>query len=129
MPNIKRLEELAQHLETGTLGHKVFDFATINGGFKNECGTNGCALGELPALYPNEWEWDCFGFVSLIQGGTDSPGEDAMIWFNVGREECNHLFYPDLQDVDTYGGSYLHADATRQDVASNIREFIKIKTT
>lgn len=54
---LDRLMKLAEHLESGTLGHDNFDFSAWNRGNRkeNNCGTNGCALGECPILFPKEW--------------------------------------------------------------------------
>jgi len=63
--NAARLLKLADHLESGKLGHKVFDFGVVNATlYQNHpqqvphgCGTHGCAMGELPILFPRSWGW------------------------------------------------------------------------
>lgn len=130
MANIKRLEELAVHLEEGVLGHEVFDFGTLNNA-NNRCGTAGCAIGECPILWPKYWEFSDKSTVKLIGrlGNSDSISSDSsMEWFDIDTDEENHLFYPNWQHPRKYGGKYLTTYATRQDVAANIRAFIKIKT-
>lgn len=58
-----RLLKLAAHLEKGKLGHKVFAFAYINANARglelkrNGCGTMGCAIGECPIAFPNDWRF------------------------------------------------------------------------
>ena len=53
--NKQNLLRLAAHLENGRPGgHEVFDFRFVHIGEPTEihCGTRGCALGELPAAFP-----------------------------------------------------------------------------
>jgi len=60
-----RLLKLADHLESGKLGHQVFDFGVVNAMLYKKyprqvphgCGTHGCAIGELPILFPRSWGW------------------------------------------------------------------------
>lgn len=63
---IQRLYQWAKHIEFGKLAHESFTMGCISMGFR-EKGTNvpadyetvGCAAGELPAAFPNEWKWRC----------------------------------------------------------------------
>lgn len=125
----KRLEKMATHLETGKLGHENFYFAAINMGEmdKKGCGTLGCAIGELPIVFPRSWEFDSL-FVKIKKSNSQSYREDLLSWFGLRKLEANHLFYPDVQRVKMFGGKRLYGTATKEQVASNIRAFLKIKT-
>lgn len=123
----KLLLKLARHLEDGKLGHKEFDFSQYNNS-KNGCGTIGCAIGELPILFPKKWDFKGYeGEPMLKMSSLEDTKEDAMKFFDLGYDEVNHLFFPDRQDTTTYGGFELGDDATRYQVASNIRDFISMK--
>ena len=125
-----RLLKLAQHLETGKLGHKDFDFNRINGGEFDErgCGTLGCAIGELPIVFPSSWKF-VSNYVTRIRsehiGYFDE--ETVRLWFGTTIEEDDHLFYPDMQNPKEYGGRVLGSSAKREQVAKNIRAFIEKK--
>lgn len=123
----ERLEKLADHLERGKLFHEVFDFRVINAtdgksDLSGSCGTAGCALGECPGLWPDDWEWDEWGSVGLKDCGSLFAPE--QVFFGLNAYEAGHLFYPMLQEPDFYGGKELSGDATRHEVAANIRAFI-----
>lgn len=125
--HIDRLAKLAEHLEKGQLGHVRFDFSTINDTESPHCGTAGCALGELPIVWPNLWSWNYAGLPTLKDVG-ESIFSGARIFFGLSSVETFHLFYPDEQLTDVYGGKDLDDNATRYEVAANIRAFIEIKT-
>lgn len=117
MPNIDRLLQLADHLEHGKLGHKIFDFEHYNvtDGIQltdGNCGTRGCAIGECPILWPNDWYFSVSGNpVINSQIGTFQSG---MIWFDI-----DHLMYSSLFEP----GDVLGNSATKEEVAANIRGF------
>lgn len=123
-----RLLKLAEHLEKGKLGHKKFDFAVYNCGEEDKrgCGTNGCAIGELPILFPRKWKFDFFGNPRL-KIGSASEMADGKEFFNLDNDEYNHLFVPQYQTPHLFGGKYLGDNATRKQVAKNIRSFIRVK--
>lgn len=123
-----RLETLAQHLETGVLGHERFDFDHFNDGANrpNECGTSGCAIGECPVIWPGEWEFG--GGLPLLRGvrpHASNVDSSTKKWFGLDQDMCDHLFYPEHQKLDMYGGKDLDEYATRYEVAANIRAFIE----
>lgn len=123
-----RLIQLAEHLESGKLAHGSFDFAQYNYftsdyAEPNMCGTAGCALGECPAIWPEEWEW-WYNNVGLAK--SQAKGIWAAIeWFGISAGAAQHLFYPECQIPSEYGGVWLSTNATAEEVASNIREFVK----
>lgn len=128
--NKKRLVKLAEHLEKGKLGHKKFSFAVYNVGATQpkSCGTMGCAIGELPILFPKLWTWDSYNDPSLRKKEYPMDTRDEVQeFFGLDLDEIQHLFYPYQQNPQHYGGKILGDDATRKQVAKGIREFIKIK--
>ncbi len=61
-PNIKRLRKLAQHIRFGRCAHEVFNILEFTNKHlcevqTNTCKSAGCALGELPALWPKMFRW------------------------------------------------------------------------
>jgi hypothetical protein len=141
-PNLKRLEKLAKHLQSGKLGHKKFDFSAFNGNPERNreygymdmvatpytCGTNGCAIGECPILFKSLWKFDANGLPALRGKGPANlwPEYSAEIFFSLQHDECIHLFIPEEQATDRFGGCYLDEHATKKQVAKNIREFVAL---
>lgn len=135
--NTRRLLKLARHLETGKLGHERFDFSTYssirhNEAFKeNGCGTMGCALGECPIVWPKQWHFETYTSLTsepfLSTDSTYDTTDDAMKFFDISEDEVMHLFMPAHQQPDLYGGSVLIGKVTKEEVAANIREFVKAK--
>lgn len=130
--NKQRLEALATHFESGKLGHEVFDFGTYNANkerqliISNECGYAGCALGECPILFPEDWIFGVWG-PRLINLEDRSVIYSATVFFDITTEEADHLFFPRNQDTTKYGGKELNRYATKEEVAANIRAFITVK--
>ena len=125
-----RLKKLADHLMTGKLGHRVFDFSKYNigkydGNTTSGCGYAGCAIGECPIIF-KQWKFGKDGGEPLIKWGYTGVGS-ARIFFSLEHPEENHLFLPETQDIKKYGGKTLPHKATRKQVARNIYAFIKIK--
>lgn len=137
--NAERLLKLADHLENGKLGHKKFDFSAYHadefGHYYKEpenCGHLGCAIGECPVVFPEDWGFglDCgLDYVPLLLNGEGfgDPELSSMNFFGLTWEEHMHLFNPCAQDTDAYGGVDLAGDATKEQVASNIRAFVAKK--
>jgi hypothetical protein len=139
MANIERLLKLAQHLRHGVLGHAQFHFMYINADAygieltENGCGTMGCAMGECPTAFPEEWHW--VDGVPRLVNCTDPPRMGCYRWMDVRKHACEffeiatlqaeHLFLPRSQRIDLYGGQWLRKDATKEQVADNIEAFVK----
>jgi len=126
-----RLLKLANHLEKGKLGHKEFNIRYVNfsgNGIydSNGCGTCGCAIGELPFVFPRRFRFwkgsDSSVVEDRIKGTLNSDG-----FFGLNQDEAEHLFWPQSQDTKRYGGRVLTDDATKTQVAKNILAFIKKK--
>lgn len=99
----------------------------------NNCGTVCCAIGWLPAIFPDEveWrrrvEWDPSETVLADKNGKHLRfGEVAENIFNIPKELANELFCPDsqqnvhsdLEDVSDY--------AAPLEVAKMLKHFIKL---
>jgi hypothetical protein len=123
----KRLLKLAKHLRSGKLGHKRFNFNTFNEGEKNEqgCGTTGCAIGECPIVFPKQWHFDAAK--DPVVRGELSCSDSGEVFFGISYMEFAHLFFPQGQDVEKYGGKFLEQNATPKQVAANIEAFVKRK--
>jgi len=134
---VGRLLKLAEHLERGKLGHSVFDFDVMC--VQRKCGTAGCAIGECPWAFPDEWElveiyssWDNGPPLLDPQLKRDSLGDgwdDAKEFFGLTDEQARSLFMPDHAEGDfgsyrRYNGIRLGKDATPKQVAANIRAFV-----
>ena len=139
MKEYKKLKMLLQHLETGEMLHKNFDFSAYNKNVKGEvngianCGTSGCALGEMPILDSdftfNRGRALYFknNYVYFITDNNLKEHAELLKYFNLNKDEFNHLFYPIKQNVELYGGQLLKSSATKSEVINNIKEFLKIK--
>lgn len=123
------LLKLADHLESGKLGHEDFDFRFFNANeYQMEihvggCGYSGCAIGECPIVFPEDWEW-INGRPKLHHKPCLIPEIAAHDFFKINPSEFAHLFVPNAQAPSTYGGIRLDTDATRKQVAANIRAFV-----
>lgn len=123
--NTKRLLKLADHLESGKLGHKRFNFAQLNDTNEPKCGSAGCALGECPIVFPEHWQWRTGGIPGLRRGrDTWNTFAGAMAFFRVSQSAVYHLFSPRDQRPLDFGGISLSDKATRKQVAANIRSFV-----
>lgn len=143
-----RLLKLAEHLENGKLGHEIFDFRVFNKDVEKYddegreffdyvspkayfCGTNGCAIGECVTVFPDKWT---FNYVSepVLLGDYPRFGllhdslASAMQFFDLNPLEVHHLFIPCMQKLRW--GMYLDSDATKEDVARNIRRFVELRS-
>lgn len=120
-----RLTQLADHLENAeTLGVGDFDFSVVyskDSGYP--CGSAGCAMGECSALWPLH-----FGPMDYATFNDPNFQTKVSEWFGLTGGESDHLFYPGDQYPKMFGGERLGEDATRYQVASNIRCFLEIKS-
>ncbi len=126
-----RLLKLADHLKNGKLGHDRFDFTVIHQKVANEhvCESVGCAIGELPFVFPDEFKIAKYEAIDSVQNiSTDERGFNvACSFFKISYGEATHLFFGGAQIPELYGGYFLDDDATREQVAGNILAFIELK--
>lgn len=138
MANKKRLEKLLKHMKSENVAHPVFDFNTYNANaFSDEnnnlypkeefkvrnCQTNGCMLGELPAIWPKNFGWDLSGIIEF-KSEELRGSKIAQDWFDLDTQEAYHLFMPNEQIPKEYGGKYLDIHATKEEVIENLEIFI-----
>lgn len=134
----ERLVKVVEHLEKGVLGHKEFNFSVINNGKDGTCGSQGCALGELPIIFPEAWRFninDVFsGGICLIRTEQYDFFPGLNEWFGIDYHEAKVLFYDNsyLDDKnkelrDKIGMAELNKSASKEQVAANMRIFIKWK--
>lgn len=131
----QRLLKLAKHLRGKNLSVEEFNFWEIH--HRTKCGTLGCAIGELPALFPKHFRMklriatsfpgDKFGDVVLRAKPSHWDFQAAESFFGLDGDECAHLFSPYAQDTNLYGGNELCGRATAKQVAANIEAFVKRK--
>ncbi len=140
-----RLLKLAAHLETGKLGHKKFDFSTYNSTpgiwelAPKECGTNGCAIGECPFLFPKHWEIRLSAPVlknfTAVEYLNDSE-ESGEKFFGLTSNEYTLLFIPQCpfdpeyyeeMDKSPWNRGPITSKATAKQVAKSIRNFVAWK--
>ncbi len=131
--HIDRLLKLADHLEHGQLGHTVFDFDNYNvdkvGAINKahqepSCGYAGCAIGECPIVFPDDWCFNQQGWPVTLKHTTRYA---IQIFFDISECESGHLFMPKSQYPMNYGGQRLTEKATKEEVAANIRAFVALK--
>lgn len=133
----KRLLKLAEHLETGKLGHKKFNFGVFNADKHSwsvekpySCGYAGCALGECPVLFPRKWQFAADGSPVLSTTDRDNentlPTDEAAEFFGITRKECALLFVP-YEGIAQWNRHVLGEHATKKQVAASIRRFVAWK--
>lgn len=110
---------LARHLEFGNLAHKQFDFSCINSGPKDirGCGTTGCAVGELPELWPGDWAWEVDGVFlrAASSAQVDAYHVSVAKFFEIPPSDTYELFFL---------GSSIGRISTAKEMAAHIREYI-----
>jgi len=122
----ERLIQMANHLLYGKLGHVKFDFSTINSSCQDACGYAGCAMGEMPVIWSDCWQ---FHRGTVVNNSHDWNTSDEQIanWFGINERERSHLFEAKHQNIIKYGGTELDHYATKEQVANNIFAFLKKK--
>lgn len=126
----ERLLKLADHLESGKLGHRKFDFGHlhITGEFDARdgfCGMLGCAMGEFPVVFPRHFKFEGDSGIHFKKHNINAWYEHGIReFFDLDNDAVNHLFYPGLQQPKKFGGRMLGDKARRSSVARNIRKFV-----
>jgi hypothetical protein len=138
MPNLKRLRKLAKHIVSPKRGHAEFDFARFNN-MPHACGTAGCAIGELPVLWPGTFAFTgtCItrkGWGMPPHGtppgtppgpphGTPHVAEINPLvgdWFDIPELDVLRLFHPGYIRHWMPGSEPLGPDATAEQVSESI---------
>lgn len=132
-----RLLKLAAHLEAGRPGgHKKFDFATWseNHATEKHCGTAGCAVGELPVIFPRlaYFEPSYFGDSERNVCGRIADRKYynvglASVLFGIPTLDAENLFTWDKPRWWAPSLPYLASRATAKQVARSIRLYVKAR--
>lgn len=134
--NKARLLKLAKHLKSGKLGHKNFDFSCFNEDDSgnspvHKCGTNGCAIGECPILFPRSWYFDDTGFPKLKNEEHFMSLSCAAQFFGISYTDAQYLFIPHECSIFPYVKTTigkrkpLGGTATKTQVADNIIKYVE----
>lgn len=139
----QRLLKIAEHLESKNLAHKYFDFDVYNNDNSEEqnldinCGTHGCAIGELPAVFPNIFKHvrnEIPARVDLELSGETKRRKDIEKFLGLNIDEYEMLFIPNRSSlIENFNNHYnselivLTSSATPEEVALNIYTFIVAK--
>lgn len=132
VPDFKKLEKIAEHLEGDDLGLDTFDFNVLLR--RNHCGTMGCAIGEFPFIFPKDFyiernsvmaykNANPFAEITSVSDGMASSSFNVEKFLNIPYSEFNHLFIPHGQNLAI--NHVLSGDASKQQVANNIRHYIE----
>jgi hypothetical protein len=119
MPNLKRLRKLAKHIVSPKRGHAEFDFARFNN-MPHACGTAGCAIGELPVLWPGTF---AFTGTCITRKGWGMLAEINPLvgdWFDIPELDVLRLFHPGYIRHWMPGSEPLGPDATAEQVSESI---------
>ena len=133
MATLVRLARLAKHLEAGRPGgHAVFDFNVVALAGDAEtptghCGSAGCAIGELPVVWPRYWAFEpvaADGYMPpyLLRGDEFTLPRAVAKWFGIPVADVYGLFYPG--EERWWNPQRLSGTASAQDVAAGIRQYI-----
>lgn len=122
--NKDRLLKWEQHLRgkgvTHNIGHRVFDISIWNSNDRpipnTFCGTSGCAIGELPFVFPDEFSFNESGSIIDSEGRYHCFGAERFFGIDLGS--LNRIIYSDEYELDP-------TDITPQIVADRILEVIK----
>lgn len=133
MAKTSLLRTLADYLDGPKIGHDRFFFGFFNSGKSQatrdrlaayphlrRCNSAGCGIGECPFVFPG-WHFN-FAEQPVYQDYLDSA-TSAIKFFDLQHSEYEHIFVPDHQIPEQYGGIKLDKYATRYELAANIRAF------
>jgi len=127
---LDRLQKVYDHMKSGVLGHKIFDYGSYNLDLvktpygddlvapkKGTCGTLGCAMGEFPIIFPNDFK---FGPYKIISKNRVSSNKFLGIPYHVEH----YLFVPNTE----FDGLKPSPGwkATRKQVTRHIGNFLKV---
>ncbi len=138
---LARLKKLLAHMKNKrNLRHKEFrfrNFCTVldtDNPAKPYCGTAGCMGGEVPGIWPRHWKWvegvHGQSFYPCLRNPSDPTNTvtryDLGEFFGLSESQTRHLFYPDWQNPEAYGGQTLSHTATRKEVVDQLDTFIRL---
>jgi hypothetical protein len=130
----KRLLMLADKLETmDTITPSMLTIGWKNGVgdvFEKTFIDYGQNMYAVLDTFPEDWKYINDDILVLTEDPEIGPLVGMLEFFSLELWEYTHLFCPYLQDVEIYGGKPLTDEGkgvTPQDIAYNIREFVKRK--
>jgi hypothetical protein len=114
--NIEKLLKLCDFLDT--LPPEKFNY--------DKCGTVCCAVGWLPKLFPDDWEWlkynaDGVAYKNYNNPEYRTPALQAALFFDIPDDDARKLFvsaYHHIDDAD------FAEDVTPEQLSQFIREYI-----
>lgn len=140
----KRMLKLADFLDE--LPRQKFDFRVIfTQGTKpplealragaHRCGTVGCAIGWMPAVFPRDVKWSSWADRDVAQGvclrsaAQEIDFEAAAVFFGLDIKESEYLFSPNgsMMKSDEIIEHRIGGAATPKQVAAHIRRFVAQK--
>ena len=122
----RRLLKLAAHLETGKLGHEVFDFSTYNGRYSigPHCRTRGCAIGECPIVWPFYWRFSRRGQPCNRLGQETLTEIYTEHFFSLRNYDEEYGLFAPGDDSTPWNTRRLTRSATKEQVAAGVRRYI-----
>jgi len=124
----ERLSRLAEHLHKGKLYENI-DRSSISVPLSIYQNGRAVRYYDFPfcecAHIFKEWIFTPDGIPVLDGISQPTVVDSAMDFFNLDSHSFQHLFAPQAQDCDTYGGQMLERNATEKEVAYNIRCFLE----
>lgn len=125
---IERLSRLAEHLRKNKLYEKI-DRSSISVPLRLYQNGSVIRYFDFPFFECThifkEWIFTSDG-LPVLDGITQPDiADSAMDFFNLDCRAFRHLFSPEAQDCDKFGGRMLERNATEKEVAYNIRCFLE----
>ena len=132
-----RLQQLAAHLRAGRHGgHQRFDLMIVRQPFtyvekqqpmaRQHCGTAGCAMGELPVVFPQDWEFPAgLDTVCLRTASCADLYDEVAVFFGIYRTDAFNLFNACMPRW--WAAGQLEEDATAEQVADSIDAFVSAR--
>ena len=130
MIQFDKLNQLAKHLIAGELGYEEFDFnhyneSTLSKGFdKQGCGTSGCAIGEMPFVFSEDWHFAGTS-PALKKGSANIIAIDAKRYLGLNSDQYESLFIPNGEPLKGDTRRMIGPAATAKRVGNHILKFIK----
>lgn len=128
----QRLLAIADHLDKPQqqLHCDTFSFTSLCE--ITHCGTSGCAMGEAPVIFPEHYAYpkltDEDGvMLPYLKGDGRSVGFTFPDFLGITQYHANFLFYPVPYKDELQGSGVirLKGSATKEEVAANIRRYVK----
>lgn len=137
----KRMLKWADHIEKGKLGHERFDMRWLHrsGAYTLDgfCGTVGCALGELPVIFPRLFRFvgngvrkikdDWFVFAALKEHFDITQGEANCLFDRSPTFRNQERKEQQWSDREFFPASILSCSNSRESIAGSMHRFVEWK--